>query len=369
MDLLPNEITLIIFDYITKITDKRQFLRTCKKYYGITKNTIQITETNFKVKHFYNDKYYDVDKFTLELCNDKYFDKIPISYFNKNNNVIMKLLTMDGQLELIKLGISKSCIFSYECSEFAAAYGHLDILKWSQSNNYDIDVYKVMPIAAQNGQLEILKWLINYKNDISSDASDNTTLECLDSSLGFNICNNAASNGHIKILKWAKENGYEWSTYTCSGAASNGQFETLKWLRKNGCPWDTCSCIGAARNGHLKILKWLRKNDCPWDKKTCSAAAYCGQFEILKWAIANGCQLDKNSCINAAKNGYFEILKWLRKNGCPWSIDICTFAYNNGHINIVKWCIENGCECDEHILKKLRENNSDEEGNDSKFDE
>ncbi len=395
MDKLPTEITLIIFDYINKITDKRQFLRTCKKYYEITKNSMQIAETNFKVKHFDNEKYYGVEKFTLELCDDKYFDKIPFSYFNESNKVIMKLLTIHGQLELIKFGVSKSCTFNYICSEFAAAYGHLEILKWSQLNNYHIDINWLLTIAAQNGQLEVLKWVNSnkIKNDITSESSGGSTTSLYISDL--DICKQAALNGHIEILKWCKGNGYDWNVNTCSGAALNGHFEVLKWLRVNGCVWDKSSCVNAAKNGHFEILKWLRENDCPWGN-TCTAAAYNGHFETLKWARANGapwsestckyaaynghfetlkwlrengCPWSPDSCSAAAQNGQFEILKWLRKNGCPWTIDTCTDAYNSGHIDILKWCIENGCECGERILKKVMEKNCDEEGNDSKFDD
>ncbi len=355
MDKLPTEITLVIFEYINKITDKRQFLRTCKTYYKITKNMIQITETNFKVKHFDGKKYYGVEKFTLELCDDKYFDKIPLSYFNKGNKVIIPLLTIHGQLELIKFGISKSCIFNYTYSGFAAAYGHLEILKWSQLNNYHIDVNGFSIIAARTGQLDILKWLVGNKNNVNTEVDDGTDTSLLCSEeTEPDICSEAASNGHIEILKWAKENGYKLNTTACSTAALNGHFDVLKWLRENGCPWDKISCSNAAKNGHFEILKWLRENDCPWGN-TCISAAYHGQFEILKWAYENGCPWTSDTCKFAAYSGHFEILKWLRKNGCPWAIDTCTYAYDAGHIDILKWAIENGCECGERILKRVME--------------
>jgi hypothetical protein len=37
-------------------------------------------------------------------------------------------------------------------------------------------------------------------------------------------------------------------------------------LRANGAPWDENTCFMAARCGHLKMLKWARQNGCPeWD--------------------------------------------------------------------------------------------------------
>jgi hypothetical protein len=50
------------------------------------------------------------------------------------------------------------------------------------------------------------------------------------------LANCFSHNGHLEVLKWLRENGYEWDSEICSGAAKNGHLEVLKWLRKNGCP-------------------------------------------------------------------------------------------------------------------------------------
>ena len=52
--------------------------------------------------------------------------------------------------------------------------------------------------------------------------------------------------------------------YTCKNAAKNGHLEVLKWARENGCPWDWRTCTYAALNGHLEVLKWARENGCLW---------------------------------------------------------------------------------------------------------
>ena len=62
-------------------------------------------------------------------------------------------------------------------------------------------------------------------------------------------------------------------------AAKGGHLKVLKWARENDCPWDgTCMC--AAKGGHLKVLKWARENDCPWNKWTCADAAIGGHLEV-----------------------------------------------------------------------------------------
>ena len=53
---------------------------------------------------------------------------------------------------------------------------------------------------------------------------------------------NAALNGHLEVLKWARENGCEWNSNTCANAALNGHLEVLKWARENGCEWDSDTC-------------------------------------------------------------------------------------------------------------------------------
>ena len=78
------------------------------------------------------------------------------------------------------------------------------------------------------------------------------------------VCNIAAENGWIDLLKWARkpENNCYWGSNTCSDAAKNGHLEVLKWARQNGCEWDSYTCSYAAENGHLEVLKWTKQNGC-----------------------------------------------------------------------------------------------------------
>ncbi|CAB9519493.1 ankyrin repeat protein [Seminavis robusta] len=128
-------------------------------------------------------------------------------------------------------------------------------------------------------------------------------------------CADAASNGHLEVLKWARENRCPWNEGTCGGAASPGHAEILKWARENGCPWNEWTSAYAAKNGHLAVLRWARENGCPWDEWTCTYAAESGHLDILKWARENGCPWDEQT-YQAASNGHWEALLW--ENGCPW---------------------------------------------------
>ena len=48
--------------------------------------------------------------------------------------------------------------------------------------------------------------------------------------------------------------------HICETAAKEGYLEILKWARANGCYWDIHTCALAAKNGHIEILKWARAN-------------------------------------------------------------------------------------------------------------
>ena len=52
------------------------------------------------------------------------------------------------------------------------------------------------------------------------------------------VCEAAALGGHLEILRWARQHGFEWGVRTSSRAAAGGHLKVLKWLRENGCPWD-----------------------------------------------------------------------------------------------------------------------------------
>jgi hypothetical protein len=103
------------------------------------------------------------------------------------------------------------------------------------------------------------------------------------------VCNDAASRGSVRLLKWARENNRAWGASTCIYAAMYGHLPVLKYLHENGCPWNTDTCRFAAANGHLPVLKYLHENGCPWDKWTCIYTADSKRWHCLKYAVDNKC--------------------------------------------------------------------------------
>ncbi len=157
METLPDEIILIIFENILKITDKRQFLRTCAKYNTLTKYNFIQYEQNYSIRSFHKINNYCMEKFTLELCHDLYFDMIPTFYIIPSNEILGKALGIFNNLELLKIAKNNGCNLESICYN-ASKYGHLETLKWAMDNGYIWDS-RICTYAALNGHFEVVKWI------------------------------------------------------------------------------------------------------------------------------------------------------------------------------------------------------------------
>ncbi len=158
MNFIPDDLIPLIFTYITKITDKRQFLRVCKRYNNLTKNIMCNFEKYNITNKFGKYNVYCVEKFTLELCYDSYFNMIPISYIISNNKILIKTLVKFNNIELLQIAINNGHNMDGICY-YSAKYGNLDILKWARKNNCVWNACTCSN-AAKYGHLEILKWAL-----------------------------------------------------------------------------------------------------------------------------------------------------------------------------------------------------------------
>jgi hypothetical protein len=94
----------------------------------------------------------------------------------------------------------------------------------------------------------------------------------------------AGRAGQLEQLIWLRAYGCRWVPLwgsgldLCSEAAANGHLHVLQWARADGYPWDHATCTSAARGGHLAVLQWLHANGCPWTKDACTDAAGVGTW-------------------------------------------------------------------------------------------
>jgi hypothetical protein len=77
----------------------------------------------------------------------------------------------------------------------------------------------------------------------------------------------AARDGHFSVVKWLHPHKYN-TNRMCDFAALGGKMDILRWLRENGYEWGPNTCAQAARKGNLECLMWARQNGCYWDVAT-----------------------------------------------------------------------------------------------------
>ncbi len=112
--------------------------------------------------------------------------------------------------------------FSRNHCAFFASEGALSCLQWARGEGYPSDVMTCAK-AAEGGHLEVLKW--------------------------------AQSNLQSQWCPWNSKS----QQICANAAARRGHLEVLKWARSQGCPWDAKrTCASAAEGGHLEVLQWLR---------------------------------------------------------------------------------------------------------------
>ncbi len=168
MQSLPLDVIPIIFRFIKKKTDKRQFTKTCKIYNDITKKLIEgtkfqcyfrknyallLTAQDFIMEEygycrdFYSklinsflfDTNYCMEKFTYELCCDSYSNLIPKKYLVPENEILTDSLIICGNLELLQIAIRNGCILSENAYEMAKNLGHFDIVEFIFEYNNDFE--------------------------------------------------------------------------------------------------------------------------------------------------------------------------------------------------------------------------------------
>ncbi len=330
MNALPLELINIIANNIQKITDKRQFTQTCKAYNNLMKPKIKKQELAFeeyykkkesknlgiKINHLECSRNNYIAKFTIELCNDSYFDKIPNRYLTPKNNIIVKTLTIYGQIKLLTRAIDNGCklfkkhkykynifdslSFNNNSCEHAILSGEIDVLKFVKSKGCLWDS-GTADFAAGCGHLHILKFIV--KNGCKPSAYATSA---------------AAKGGYSDILDWLLINNYKMDYYLYRNAILGGSLPCLQLAIQNGCFFDVSDAyLAAARWNHLHMIIWLRDNGYKWGSKTSMGAVIGNHLELLKWLVKEGCKLDSKSYIAASNEKNTEILKWLIENNCP----------------------------------------------------
>ena len=112
---------------------------------------------------------------------------------------------LPGRVALVKWALAEGCprVESIDTmATVAAAYEHLELVKWlCGEGGFATDEY-VMRQAARTGNLELVQWLRGEGCPCS-----------------WETCIYAVTNGHVEMLRWARENGCPWDAWMRDKAA------------------------------------------------------------------------------------------------------------------------------------------------------
>jgi hypothetical protein len=142
------------------------------------------------------------------------------------------------------------------------------------------------------------------------------------------IINNGCKYGHIQVLEWFKNSGYE--------------FKYDKW-----------AIILASENGHIHVLDWFKNSDYEfkYDEDTINYASENGKVQVLEWFKNSDYEFKYNvKAINwASDKGHIQVLEWFKNSEYEFKYDNQTFHFVSvfGEVQILKFY------CDNINIKKL----------------
>ena len=100
-----------------------------------------------------------------------------------------------------------------------------------------------------------------------------------------NIILNASSYGHIQVLEWFKNSGYEfkYNNGAINMASCYGQVKVLKWFKNSNYAfkYDERAINYATYNGHIQVLEWFKNSEYKF--KYNKAVCLTNFIKILKF--------------------------------------------------------------------------------------
>jgi hypothetical protein len=78
------------------------------------------------------------------------------------------------------------------------------------------------------------------------------------------IINWASSYGHVKVLEWFKNSGYEfkYDKLAINYASEKGHIHVLEWFKNSGYKfkYNKWAIYYTSRNGHIQVLEWFKNS-------------------------------------------------------------------------------------------------------------
>ena len=211
----------------------------------------------------------------------------------------------------------------------------------------------------------MLGYIISDKNDSSVEEYEIQSFDILHKT-DFNIFviennrvlykNNiifcACKYGHIQVLEWFKNSGYEfkYDEWAINNASLNGHIQVLEWFKNSSYEfkYDEWAINYASENGHVQVLEWFKNSgyEFKYDENTIDCASSNGHIQVLEWFKNSGYEFKYNvMAINyASVNGHIQVLEWFKNSGYEFKYSKRAFRtkfirilkFYNNNINIKK---------------------------------
>jgi ankyrin repeat protein len=264
--------------------------------------------------------------------------------------------------------------------QLTAKYGNIDVMKYFIEKGLDVCDRKynskskgsrnLLRLAAKYNQFHIVRYLVEVIK-VNVCARDNLAVR------------EAASHGHLKIVKYLVENGadiYVQNNYAVRSAAQYGHLDMVKYLvedqKADIFAQGNYAICSASMNGHLNIVKYIIQfsfqSKYIYSKYyntiqiSIQFAAKNGHLNIIKYLIEYIKHIHSRTFIRiniqtaaqvASQNGYLNILKYLHENGTDINYQddsIIRVAVRDGHLDIVKYLVEQ--KADIHYIDNCNDN-------------
>ncbi|CAM9807490.1 unnamed protein product, partial [Ectocarpus sp. 13 AM-2016] len=226
--------------------------------------------------------------------------------------------------------------FSHRAADWAAAQGHLEVVRWLLENRDEGCTESAVDGACWNGHEATVRWLVCGRKQAGSERA-----------LDY-----AASTGRIELVKWlSRRPGSTCTLAAMDGAAGGGYLDVVRWLagnRQEGC--SQAAFEMAASKGHLDVIKrlqWLDEAGLLRCSSTgLDSAAGGGHLSVLEWMLDHKAhhRCSSNAYGLAASRGHLDVCEWLQlwmpDLRCPaWAAEAAAAA---GHLEVVRWLHASG---------------------------
>jgi hypothetical protein len=142
-----------------------------------------------------------------------------------------------------------------------------------------------------------------------------------------NIIFNASHRGHIQVLEWFKNSGYnfEYDVYSINYASWKGHIQVLEWFKNSGYKfkYDENAITMASRNENIHILDWFKNSgyEFKYNENAVNSASSIGDIQVLEWFKKSGYKFKYNK--HAFKTKYNIIFKF--------------YSYHANIKKVIKW--------------------------------